>query len=58
MIVDPASLPPGMLPPHPGGPMARPMKKKGAPPAGGPPEEIGGLEAVPLGAPVPKPKRG
>ncbi|MBL8662187.1 MAG: ABC transporter ATP-binding protein [Candidatus Odyssella sp.] len=58
MIVDPASLPPGMLPPHPGGPMPGPMKKKGAPPAGGPPEGIGGLEAVPLGAPEPKPKRG
>jgi ABC-type multidrug transport system ATPase subunit len=62
MIIDPASLPPGMLPPHPGGPMPRPMpgpmKKKGAPPEGGPPEEIGGLEAVPLGAPEPKPKRG
>lgn len=50
MIVDPASLPPGMLPPHPGG--HGPMKK------GAMPEGIEGLEAVPLGAPEPKPKRG
>jgi ATP-binding cassette subfamily B protein len=57
MIVDPAALPPGMLPPRPGGPMPGPMKKKGGPQAGGSPEEIG-LEAVPLGAPATKPKRG
>ncbi len=57
MIIDPASLPPGML--HPGAPMPGPMKKKGGPPeGGGAPEDIGGLEAVPLGAPEPKPKRG
>jgi len=53
MIVDPASLPPGMLPPHPGAPMPGPMKKGGPPPEG-----VEGLEAVPFGAPEPKPKRG
>ena len=51
MIIDPASLPPGMLPPRhaPG-----PMKKKG----GAGPEDVEGLEAVPFVAPEAKPKRG
>jgi ATP-binding cassette subfamily B protein len=50
MIVDPASLPPGMLPPH---HAAGPMKKGGLGPT-----DVEGLEAMPFGVSEAKPKRG
>jgi ATP-binding cassette subfamily B protein len=59
MIVDPADLPPGLLPPRPGTPNMAPPPMGGPMKKGGPaPEGVEGLEAVPFDAPAPKPKRG